>query len=321
MGKKKKPVDSLLSSLEEIKKQTSDPEPPRASPGPGPDLSALTRPSSPGADILGSLLSEVRKEADEEKARLDQTLAAREDERRRRQEEEEEERRAKYQKLVQEEAGRRQAQLRQKEDRARQAVLEEERRKQAEAEKVARAKALEELARRRRRQRVVNLAVAAVLLVGLGVALGVTRPWERTEPLKGIEESRGGTYVSRSSDFKPLYNAGDRGDPSFVEPPLQDEGARPESIPPIEALAWLMQGEMRSVSPDRSIQRADRILLADADVFRGDLQKRFAKMTWIEEGRRPGGSNSGGKPPGDGGLQLDLTAFGQKDKDKKKKNR
>ena len=311
MADDRKPVDSLLSSLEEIKKQTSDPSPrPKAA-----AKKAAAKPKA-GGDILGSLLSEVKREADEEKARLDRTLASREEERRQREREEEDERRTKYQKMVQEESGRRQAQLRLKEDRAEQAVLAEERRLQAEAEKIARAKAMVELEKRRKRQRVINLAVAAVVVVAAGVALSITRPWERTQPLEGIEKVESAQYVARTADFKPLYDASDRGDPSFIEP-RHDAVTQVEGIPPIEALGWLLQGELHAVRPDRRIPR-ERVLLADADSFRIDLEKRFEKMTWIDQrSYRP--SSNGGSKPVDNGLQLDLSAFGQKDKDKKKK--
>lgn len=315
MADDKKPVDSLLSSLEEIKKQTSEPARPvkKAS-----DPEPVPTKRKGSADILGSLLSEVKREADEEKAKLDQTLASREEEKRRVEREEEEKKRAKYQKLVQEEAGRRQAQLRQKEDRAKQAILDEERRIQAEAEKVARAKAMVELEKKRKRQRVVNMVVAAVVIVAAGVALAVTRPWERTEPLKGIEKAETEKYIAKTAEFKPLYNASDRGDPSFVEP-RHDVVVSVERIPVIEAFTWLMQGEVRSVRPDRQIPRR-RVLLADADSYRTHLEKRFDKMTWLDQRTyRPSSGGSSTKPPGDGGLELDLSAFGQKDKKKKKK--
>jgi hypothetical protein len=317
MADDKKPVDSLLSSLEEIKKQTSEPIQPKKK-APGPEHAAAKPKSS--TDILGSLLSEVKREADEEKAKLDRTLASREEEKRRIEREEEEKKRTKYQKLVQEEAGRRQAQLRQKEDRAKQAILDEERRIQAEAEKLARAKAMVVLEKKRKRQRVINLAVAAVVVIAAGVALGITRPWERTEPLKGIEKADTETYVAKTAEFKPLYDASDRGDPSFVEP-RNNVVVAVESIPVIEAFTWLMQGEARSVRPDHSIPRR-RFFLADADSYRTHLEQSYAKMTWLDErSYRPSSGGSSGKKPGDNGLQLDLSAFGQKDKKKKKKNR
>ncbi|MFH1529562.1 MAG: hypothetical protein ABIK09_02385 [Pseudomonadota bacterium] len=312
----KKPVDSLLSSLEEIKRETSasDAASRKAAREPKP---AAAKPRA-GSDLLGSLLSEVKREADEEQARLDQTLASREEERRLREREEEDQKRAKYQKLVQEESGRRQAQLRQKEDRAQQALLEEEQRIKAEAEKIALAKAMVVLEKKRKRQRVVNLVVAAVVVVAAGVALSITRPWERTEPLKGIEEVEVDTYVARKADFTPMYNASDRGDPSFIEP-RHDVVVKVDDIPAIEAFAWLLQGEIQSVRPDRRLPPG-RVLLADADSYRVQLEKSFAAMTWLEQrggNHRPSNGSSGVKPP-DTGLQLDLSAFGQKDKKKKK---
>ena len=322
MVDEKKPADSLLSSLEEIKKQTAGPP---SAPTPAPEpvqeggndaKSGGEKPA--GSDLLGSLLSEVKREAEEEKARLDQTLASRDEEKKRREQEEEVAKRAKYQKLVQEESDRRKGQIRQKEDRAKQVILEEERRKQAEVDKIARAKAMVLLEKKRRRQRLINIAVAAVVVVAAGVALSITRPWERTEPLKGMEEVKSEQYVARKAEFKPLYNAGDRGDASYVEPRV-DASLMSESIPPIEALAWLLQGEARSVRPDRRLHRADRVLLADADAFRGHLEARFTKMKWLDNGKyRPRNGGSSTKP--DPGLQLDLSAFGEKDK-KKKKNR
>ncbi len=317
MSDNKKPVDSLLSSLEEIKKQTSDSDAAarKAAPAPEPADVKLQR----GSDLLGDLLSEVKREADEEKARLDQTLAAREDKKRRSALEEEEQKRAKYQKLVQEESGRRQAQLRQKEDRLRQAVLDEENRIKAEAEKIARAKAMVLLEKKHKRRRMVNLVVGAVVVVAAGVALAVTRPWERTEPLKGIEAAETETYVAKTADFEPMYDASDRGDPSFIEP-RYDGAVKTDLIPAIEAFAWLMQGEMQSVRPDRRLHRP-RVLLADADSYRVHLEKRFAQMKWLDQrSHRPSGGSSGSTKP-DNGLQLDLSAFGQKDKKKKKKNR
>ena len=316
MSDDKKPVDSLLSSLEEIKKQTSEPAKPKKASEPD---APKAKPKG-GGDILGSLLSEVKREADEEKAKLDQTLASREEEKRRKEQEEEDAKRAKYQKLVQEEAGRRQAQLRQKEDRAKQAILEEEQRVQAEAEKVARAKAMVVLEKKRKRQRVINMAVALVVLIGAGVGLAIMRPWERTEPLKGIEKAETEEYIAKTADFKPMYDASDRGDPSFVEP-RHDVVVKVDRIPPIEAFGWLLQKELQNVRPDRKVNRP-RVLLADADSYRLHLEKRFAKMKWIEGRSRPtGGKTSGGKEPKDNGLELALSAFGQKDKKKKKKKK
>jgi len=321
MADDKKPVNSLLSSLEEIKKQTADPVEQPGDPAAEPEPADVETGSAAG-DLLGGLLSEVRREADEEKARLDQTLATREEEKRRREQEEEQQKRAKYQKLVQEESGRRQAQLRQKEERAKQVALEEERRIKAAAEKVARAKAMAVLEKKRKRQRLVNLAVAAVVVVAAGVALSITRPWERTEPLKGIEEIETERYVTRKAEFKPLYDAADRGDPSFVEP-RPDLVVNLERIPPIEALAWLLQGEMQSVRPDHRLPRA-RILLADTDSFRLHLEKRFSSMKWMGRSysyRPSGGStSSGGREPRTNEFEIDTSAF-EYNKDKKKKKR
>ena len=319
MVDEKKSVTSLLSSLEEIKKQTAGPS---VSPNPVQEGGQDAKPEGEkpaGGDLLGSLLSEVKREADEEKARLDQTLASRDEEKKRREHEEEEAKRSKYQKLVQEESDRRKGQLRQKEDRAKQAILEEERRKQAEVDKIAQAKAMVLLEKKRKRQRVINLAVAAVVIVAAGVALSITRPWERTEPLKGIEAAESEQYLARKAEFKPLYNATDRGDASFVEPRI-DASSMSDSIPSIEALGWLLQGEVRSVRPDRRLHRANRVLLAGTDAFRGHLEARFTKMKWLDNGKyRPRNGGSSTKP--DPGLQLDLSAFGKEDKKKKKKNR
>ncbi len=321
MVDEKKSVDSLLSSLEEIKKQTAvPPSAPNPAPDPVPVGGKDAKPGGEkpaGSDLLGTLLSEVKREAEEEKARLDKTLSSRDEEKKRSKLEEEEAKRAKYQKLVQEESDRRKGQLRQKEDRAKQAILKKERRKQAEVDKIAQAKAMALLKKKRKRQRVISLAMAAVVFVAASVAMSIFRPWERTEPLKGMEEVKSEQYLARKAEFKPLYNAGDRGDASYVEPRI-DASLLSDSIPPIEALGWLLQGEVRSVRPDRRLHSADRVLLADTEAFRGQIEKRFTKMKWLDNGKyRPRNGGSITKP--DPGLQLDLSAFGKKDKKKKKK--
>ena len=125
-----KQVDPLLKTLEEIKKQASTssaPKPVAPAAGPAP---------AGGGDLLSSLLSEVRKDADKERARLGDELSRRDEERRRKEEQEEARKREEYRRAVEEEAEKRRKQKTNKEDRERAKKLDEEQ-KIREAEEAA----------------------------------------------------------------------------------------------------------------------------------------------------------------------------------------
>jgi len=169
MGKSDK-SNLLLTSLEEIKKSSAEEEPPAKAEAPVPGPAAAAKGKSAG-NLLDSLLSEVREEAEREVEEITRTLEEKTNAERKLQEDEEQKKKAQYEKLIQEEGKRRQGLIQRREDDKRRKEMEERHKEQA------RLQLLAEQARLKKRRRVllatsgvgVSLLLVVVALVVTGV--------------------------------------------------------------------------------------------------------------------------------------------------------
>ena len=292
----------LLSTLEEIKKGSEDdslpkaptPTPPPASPEPP---SASRQPAS----LLGSLLDEVKKEADREIEEITRTLEEKSAEVKRQEKAEEQQKKEQYDKLIQEEAGRRMAMIQRKED--------EKTRKEADArfaEQEGRERAAL-LVKQKQRKKGLTIAAAiagtAVVAAGVLVATGVI-------PL--LEEAA----VAPQEETAPAANDERPAEP--VEKPEEKPKGPPIGEPGVlaamgidgPAAAVLALPEKKNLetyeklfSPRPEVE--DRIEIA---LMRQRVVKAFA--------RRGGGSSGGssGSSGSSGDITIDTSVFDEKKK-------
>lgn len=156
--------DILLSSLEEIKKSSAE------EPAPAPVAAAPVRPAKPKSTVtsglLGSLLDEVKAEADREIMEITRNLEEKTAQVRKDKKDEELKKKEQYDKLIQEEARRRMGMIQKKED--------EKRRKQEEIERKEALRKQTAIAQvKQKKQRKVLLAVTSVVGVALVVVVAL----------------------------------------------------------------------------------------------------------------------------------------------------
>ena len=293
----------LLSSLEEIKKGSEDETLPKDSSPPPTPASPEQPPSASRqpASLLGSLLDEVKKEADREIEEITRTLEEKSAEVKRQEKAEEQQKKEQYDKLIQEEAGRRMAMIQRKED--------EKTRKEADArfaEQEGRERAAL-LVKQKQRKKGLTIAAAiagtAVVAAGVLVATGVI-------PL--LEEAA----VAPQEETAPAANDERPAEP--VEKPEEKPKGPPIGEPGVlaamgidgPAAAVLALPEKKNLetyeklfSPRPEVE--DRIEIA---LMRQRVVKAFA--------RRGGGSSGGssGSSGSSGDITIDTSVFDEKKK-------
>jgi hypothetical protein len=298
--------DPLLKTLEEIKRQASSSsatKPTEPSPG---------KPAAGGGDLLSSLLSEVRKDADRERAQMEGELSRRDEERRRKEEQEEARKREEYRKAVEEEAEKRRKQKTNKEDRERAKKLDEEQKiqeaEQAAADKIRAVKR----AAAAKKKRTVTLIFSAVVLAGAAGAAIYFKPWQPPQvPGQGPKVEAVAERLGTNPAFKPMFNASEV-DKTYAEPQL---GIGVEASLDLDQLATLGLAEPSapSLKPSSVPPTPRGPWIMDAKSLRGRLAKKLddidpppAVAAGPKDGPKAGGNSNN--------LQLDFSAFGQKKK-------
>lgn len=305
----KKPNDSLLATLEQIKKQTTKPggevKARKDTAGPEGPLGGKPRGSQ---DVISSLLSEVRKDADAERARIDLKLTQRDEEKRRKEELEEELKREEYKRMVAEEAEHRRRQKQNKEDRERQKILDEQARLAAEEEQkrqeILRLKRIEQA----KRNRLIGLVTLLVLVIGAAGAAWYLKPWDKRIGDGSVDEALYGPGGpgARMPAFVAKYN------PTEGDRRTREKEISPELfvIPEITELQVL--GLIEPAAPEEDKELVVMQYIAGpatvAELF-PELQRSFEDFT-LALGE--GGGSRGEKKKDN--LELDLSAFGKKKK-------
>jgi hypothetical protein len=289
--------DILLSTLAEIKKGSDeDPEPRAAAPQP---VEAPAPKPTVSSGLLGSLLDEVKAEADREIMEITRTLEEKTAAVKREKEEEEEKKKEQYDKLIQEEAKRRLGMIQKKED-------ERDRKVHDAALQVARQKQAALQLVKQKKQRKVLLVSTAVL----GVAAVTVAVLIATNVIPLLEQPVQETAAPAEENVAEA--------PANKEGPVRRPGESDYKGPPILEQAELaMVGfegpatQVLSVPERTPLERfafpgqlypQPEETEASSDAMRKRLAKAFAR-------RGGGSSSSSGGSSTSGGITIDTSVF------------
>ena len=321
----------LLSSLEEIKASSHEDQPrdPENPSGPA----ALD-----GSGLLGSLLAEVREEADREVQEISRVIEERSVLEKQLREDEEHKKREEYDRLIKAESQRRRNIIRSKED---ERVRREAELKEQELKKQGAVQALQRRQRRRHIAIGSSLALAMAVLTFAGlVATNVIELGEKPrenppppfEPLAAKQTLAPTTPAAMEIPAEPEPVVLDPGEITVAfsppHPVLEEEQYKLDfSIDPEDSVRLL--GRIGQSIPTLSSRHAD---LVDRAVQRDieAMEKALAEAQATGETKKydsggstgRGGSDGEDGKDGDGGLVINTDVFGsKKDKKKDKKNK
>ncbi|MBM4353963.1 MAG: hypothetical protein FJ109_09260 [Deltaproteobacteria bacterium] len=305
MGKGDK-SNLLLTSLEEIKKSSAEEDSLPKAAVPTPEPIQVPQQKSGAGNLLDSLLSDVRVEAEREVEEITRTLKEKTAAERRAVEEEEQRKKAQYDKLIQEEARRRQSVIQKREDDKRRKELEERRREEARLQLIA------EQARLKKRRRVLLAAsgaglaalVAVVVLVVTGIIPLGPQPGQESQP--GESQTTVPAVTTQTGVAKKTEQTGRAIGDTELEPlgNIDGQGGVVLDIPERNDVDSFVKPHPLRVQPLR--------LQVDQQPMRERVAKAFVATS-------SGGSS---KPEGEveGGIRIDDSIFDiNADKNKKKK--
>jgi hypothetical protein len=300
MAKEEK-KDLLLSSLEEIKKESleelpAEPTPAPIAPAPAARRAATSMPSG----LLDSLLSEVKAEADREVQEITRNLEERTQQEQKFKEAEQRKKKEQYDKLIQEEARRRMDLIKRREEEHRQR---QEQAAAKERERQAHLKKQEEVLQRSNRAKYIYAGIAggaAVIAIVL-VATGVIPLWPE-EPPKKAEQAA--APAAKPQPLRRLIEE-DNGEPAILD---AESASLTMDGPAVAVLALPDRRKLEELSKPRPPALKAAGMDIDESELRGLLAKGLSHLPNLEGGgQRHGSGGSSGE--GGGGIKIDDSIF------------
>jgi len=291
--------DVLLSSVQEILKESQEEIPVEPTAPPPAEEPTPVRQKKPAGGLLDALLSEVKEEAEREVQEITKTLEEKSAQEKAHVEEEEARKKAQYDKLIQEEARRRLQLIKRKEDEKKRKVEDEklrEEQKKAAAAQLVRAK----------KTRKVMLALAGVagtgvVVVGVLIATGVI-------PLLVTPEVQETPVTAEKAPALPVEAAKAKSGDEAITGPVIEEALAPAPFTGIDGPAAPIIEIKARVEVDRSRVSSLPPSTQEPEISAAQMRTELARA-FSRSGSSGGHSGSSGGHEDSGGIKIDDSIF------------